>query len=325
MTDDDQRWNPDKVRLGIARDLREIQRMFGALETEAFHHADDPDIPGGAATVMLGPRADVEAWTYVQMSAAAGRLNNIVGKPTPYGQRHGKKRRDIELAEITGNDIEPPLSFLAGWADIVAENRGGAAAERTATIEGEIKYLSDAIEWMTATDEDGVPWWLPVEDFAKQLKRVRAAMENALRDGNRSDRINAECKYCDEHPRLIVRKGKTEDTDFWQCPNCHHAYDESGVSACWTSMLVRRPDAPEWIPLRAAAAAIGRGVSVVYSWTRPPTDWEGKPKLDRDGNPILPRVASRPGDNCVEVFWANVRAIDETTQRRRRTTSEKVA
>lgn len=316
-------WDPDKVRLDVARDLREIERMFAGLRAEAVNRAGDPNIPGGAAMVMLGPRADIEAWNYIQMSALAHRLD-----PGLAQKRDGKKRRDIERAEILNEDIEPPLSFLAGWADIIAENRGGAPANRKATIKGEIKYIREALEWMTATDDEGVPWWLAIESFADGLHKVRSAMENALKDGQRADRIRAECKECDDHPRLVVhRPGALDRNDFWQCPNkaCRHIYDEDGVARCWRDMLVRRPDAPEWLPLRAAAAAIGRGVSAVHAWTRPPLDWEGKPKLDNNGFPILARVATRPGDGCTEVYWAHVRAVDDITKRRRRTRSAKVA
>lgn len=293
-------WDMAEAHLAIARDLREIERMFAALRAEAVNRAGDPWMPGGAAMTLLGPGADVEAWGYVRMSAHMGRLD-IWGA--------------AEVQAIQRADIEPPLSFLAGWVDIVREARGQTSTRRKPTIRSEIRYLRSALHWMTATNDDGEPWFIEVEAFAYELHRVRTAMETALHDGRRADRINAECYLCSEAPRLCVHYGETEDDDGWYCPECKRPYDEEGVRRCWRQMLVRRPDAPEWVTVRQAAAALGRPIRSIRTWaTHPRNPVTGLPDPRRKARVESRRVDGQP----MLVRWADCRAVDDVTRRRNR-------
>lgn len=291
---DDERFDPVKERIRIARNLSAIEDMFARLRTEAINRAGDPHIPGGAAMVLLGPGADVEAFGYAQMSELFGRTTGVT---------------EVAIA----GDVEPPLSFLASWADIIREARGQEPSRSRAKIATEVRYLRDAIDWILATDDNGRLWWTQALDYADGLYKVRRSMENALKDGTRHERINAECRYCERHERLIVVKGDAEDgsKDWWRCPSGKHSYDAKGVRDCWTQMFIRRGDAPEWVTLRQAAAAVNRAVGTVYKWTRP--------KLDTDDMPASePLVASeRREDGNLWVYWADVRAADDTRKRRR--------
>lgn len=304
MSRAEQPWDPTKARLHIARDLREIERMFAALRAEAVNRAGDPWMPGGSAMNLLGPGAHVEAWGYVRMSAHIGRLD-IWGT--------------AEVDAIVRDNIEPPLAFLASWVDIVRTARGQDTPRLKPTIRSEILYLRSALDWMTATNEHGEPWFIEVEQFAHELHRVRTAMETALHDGRRADRINAECYRCPEAPRLCVHYGETEADDRWYCPNCDperkHLFDVEDVARCWRQMLVRRPDAPEWVTVKQAAAALGRPIRSVRSWTLPPRDAiTGEPNPTRKARVETRRIDGQP----LLVKWADCRAIDDVTRRRNR-------
>jgi hypothetical protein len=237
----------------------------------------------------------------------------------------GKK----EVAYLLAEDVEPPLSFLASWADIVREARGQERSTRRARIADEIRYLRSALDWMLAFNDDGEPWFIQVEDFADGLHKVVCTMENVLHAGDRDDKINARCKACDEKraedddkpaPRLSIRKGEGHGgRDFWQCPRCKQVYDEDGVRRCWRHMFVQRGDAPEWVPLRAAAASLNRPVSTVRTWTLPPDRGDGQPQRRADGTPKEPMVESeKRADGFTWVRWSDVRAADDMTRRRGR-------
>lgn len=290
-------FDADKERLSIGQNLSAIAEMFVKLRGEAINRAGDPNIPGGAAMVLLGPGADLEAFGYAQMSELWGRTTGLT-----------------EIA-IKG-DIEPPLSFLASWADIIRAARGQEPSSKRARIDDEIRYIRASVDWILATDDDGDPWWIQVMDFIDGLRKVRNAMENALKDGNRPEKINAECKFCSKAVRLVVMKGDAEDgsKDWWRCPKCEHGYDVDGVRACWRAMFVQRGDAPEWITFRQAAAALNRPAGTVYKWTRPPRDGLGK-----ESTTVAPLVESeKRQDGQLWVRWADVRAVDDTQKRRKR-------
>jgi len=186
------------LRVKIARDLRAIEDMYTRLRAEAINRASDPLMPGGEAMVMLGPSADVEAFGYMQMSAIMGRIDADA------------------VAAAVGGDIEPPLSYLASWSDIVREERSQPPGGR-ASIKREVAYLRGALDWMTAIDEDGAPWFLPVEDFADGLRKVRLAMENVLKEGERHDR-GVSCMDCGT--ALVKVWGDDVESDQWHCRPC---------------------------------------------------------------------------------------------------------
>jgi hypothetical protein len=99
-------WQASKARLYIAQNLSFIEEVYTRLRAEAYFHASDHEIPGGDALVMLGPRADVEAWNYVKLSAIMGRLRLGHADAT----RH-QLMIELEAIERDNHEIEPPLSF----------------------------------------------------------------------------------------------------------------------------------------------------------------------------------------------------------------------
>jgi hypothetical protein len=228
------RWNPNAARLQIGQDLTVIEDTYTRLRIEAYHHADDHDIPGGDATVLLGPRADVEAWSYVKLSALMGRLNLGHKEASPHQRR-------IEAEAIDHDELEPPLAFLAGWVDIIRRDRGQDDTERLATIGGEIRYLRAALDWITATDHDDTkePWWDQAEQFVDQLHNVRMKLEDVLLEGERDD-TGAPClgEHCDG-VRLVKQWAGSQDNplperfDTWKCPRCKRRYTADEYSnAC---------------------------------------------------------------------------------------------
>lgn len=233
------------LRLKITRDLREIERMYADLWTEALHHADDPsNIPGGDAMVMLAPGADVEAFGYMQLSAILGRIDPHI------------------IEEVIDGDIEPPLSFLASWVDLIREERGQPPTERRAGIDGEIRYLRGALDWMTALDEDGQPWWIAIEDFAIQLRRVRRALEVVLRDGEQVD-FGAPCLNDGCGRPLLKLWGIDAHTDRWRCIPCERWYNHDEYKMAVKQAYLLKA---EWLTTDDLHAVYRVSAGSVTSW-----------------------------------------------------------
>lgn len=227
-------------RISIAQDLREIGRMYGNLHHQAHADADNPEIPGGDAMVMLGPGADIEAFGYMQLSALMGR---------------------IEADSVALDAIEPPLSFLASWVDSIREQRGQDASERRATIQGELLYLSKALDWMTQLDEDGAPWWVELDDFATQLHNVRKALERVLHDGEQRDIGGAPCLTCGSD--LLKIWGIDPGTDRYRCHTCERWYTVTEYDlAVHQAYLVNA----EWLTANQMAAVYRVPPGTIVSW-----------------------------------------------------------
>lgn len=291
------------IGLDIAQSLTAITMLFRDLEDEALHRYADKDIPGGQALTYLGPVANMEAYNYRQLSELMGRTCVKGGLDDP------------------DTDDAPPLLVLAGWTEVIRDHRGMEPETRRARITREADFIRFSIDWMLAENADGVPNFMPVDELARDLGRVRSRLENVLKAGERDDRIRAECESCPPSPRLAVKHGTEDDhsDDSWFCPNCRQPYDIAGVASCWRQMLVKRGDAPEWLTIRDAAIAITRPISTLRSWTLPLLDGFGNPKTDREGNPIPPKVtAEKREDGLTWVRWDEVRAVEDTTARRRR-------
>jgi hypothetical protein len=210
-----------RTRLQIGQDLTAIEDIYARLRAEAYHHAGDSEIPGGTAMVMLGPRADIETWNYIQLSAEAGRLH--------YGTNDHAS--SIEVDAIKRDGTEPPLSFLAGWVDIIRTQRAQPTGPHHATLDTEISYLRGALDWITSVDHDTQkPWWDDADNFAEQLHNVRRTLEEVLREGEQRD-TGAPCldETC-EGTRLVKEWAGTKDRplpatfDAWVCPKCKRRY-----------------------------------------------------------------------------------------------------
>ena len=276
-------WNADEVRLQVARDLREIERLYASLRVEAINRSGHPDMPGGPAMVMLGPGANVEAFGYMQLSAIFGRIE------------------DEAVEEVLKSDIEPPLSFLASWVDLMREERGQDQTRRTASIAGEVRYLSAALDWMTSTNDEGVPWYLQVEDFAAGLSRVRSALENVLHDGDRAEWARVTCinDDCGEKPRLMKVYEDDAADDHHKCPACGGMYDYDEYVRAANVHAASEAAEDAWVTVADAAHSLSRPANTVRTWI----------KTDRVS------TQKAPGKSTLTyVYWPDVREADKTAR-----------
>jgi hypothetical protein len=238
----------DDLRLRIARDLRAITHLYEDLREEAINRAGDPDIPGGDAMVMLGPGADVEAFGYAQISTYLGRTPGWVEEPLP-------------------DDLEPPLSFLAGWSDLIREERDMPTALK-ATISREVDYIRSSLDWMLSYDENGEMRFLPAEDLANGLAKIRRSLENVLKDGTRAEFTRVYCiaDGCGQ-PRLMKLWGAQVRWDRYRCPACGTEYDAQQFKMARTQNL-HSAGADRFVLVTDAIEASGVPKQTVHSWIR---------------------------------------------------------
>jgi hypothetical protein len=242
------RWDRGNVAAQIGGDLTLIKDMFNALREEAETRHSDHEFPGGDAMVMLGPGADVEAFGYVQISAMVGRINED----------------DVVLPEK--RDLEPPLSFLASWTDIIRDQRD-QPTDLAATIDREIDYLRKSIDWMFSHDPEGQPHFIQVDELANGLSHVRRRLEDILKDGSRAEftRVNCIALECETHPRLMKLWAAQVRWDRYRCPACRTEYDKAQFVMARSQNLHASFEG-RYIAPRDAAEATGVPIKTVYSW-----------------------------------------------------------
>lgn len=158
-------WNPDKVRLAVARDLSAIVEMCGRLDEEAVEHPDDREMPGGEALNLAGPAASLEAWE--NRFGTAERI----GRDTGYG-----------------SDQESPLHPLivvGDWSEKVRHERGDATDLRN-TVPRAADYLRSHLDWIIEEFNDAPA-------MAHELRACVSMLENVLNDGTRNDASATAC------------------------------------------------------------------------------------------------------------------------------------
>lgn len=271
------KWNADNIAAQIGGHLTAIQDMFDALHEEAENRYRDREFPGGDAMVMLGPGPDIEAFNYRQISAMVGRIDEA----------------DVMIAGK--RDIEPPLSFLASWEDILREERDQPVFLR-ATIRRAIKYIRDSIDWMLSTDENADIRFIAVDDLAEQLGHVRRRMEDILKDGSRAEftRVNCIAPEC-THPRLMKLWAAQVRWDRYRCPDCRTEYTTAQYELAKSQNLHDRGLERFIAPIDAAEGA-KVPIKTVRSWMRR-RKAERRWIVPTDGNPFA------------EVWWPDVRDL----------------
>lgn len=193
------RWNPDQVRINVARDLRAIVDYYHDLPA----HAETEGDPTSEAVLMLGHVANPEAFNY-RLDAARD-------------TSHAADQFEADL-----------LYMLATWEDLIREERDQPTDLR-ATVERAADYLRESITWCLSNDEDGNMHFLGIDRMAEDIAKAKAHLENLLHAGDRSDRgvpclrcataLVKDWGECDERCEPRAEGHEPESHDRWRCPN----------------------------------------------------------------------------------------------------------
>lgn len=236
---DDQRWNPDKVRIDVARDLRTIVELYEQLPG----HAQSVGDPDGEAVLMLGHVANPEAFSH-RLDAAKD-------------------------ASHAADQFEADLLFmLASWEDMIREERDQPTDLR-ATVQRAADYLRESVTWCLSNDEHGNINFLGIDKMQEDIAKARAHLENLLYAGERSDR-GAPCLVCGT--ALVKDWAGTKEApeppehDRWRCPNgeCDVTYvdgDELNLAIKNTARQYA-----EWLTATDMAAEYRINVGTLQSW-----------------------------------------------------------
>ena len=175
-------WNPNEVRLQVARDLRRVEEMYVELPGEAHEKFTDREyLLGGEALNMLTDGTESEAWqqTYER--------NEDIW---------AKTKRTDHAADQMGEESHP-VNTLAFWTRVIREERDQPTG-LAVTLSREADYLRNNLDWMTRPDDFGDPAWFEVTVLADDLRTLVRRMEDVLSMGHRLDRSATVCfKYVD--------------------------------------------------------------------------------------------------------------------------------
>lgn len=234
----------------VASDLSEIARLAEDLEAQALSHADDVLMPGGMALVALAPVGNHDVWV--------GRVS--------LAERSGYE------AGYTDEDPDEQwtaLQLLRWWSDDWRREWG---VERDGqTLATEVAFLKPILGWVYDHE-------LHFNDFARDVKRARAKLENVLYAGERAER-GVPCLYDGCGGKRLVRKmeavrGKEGCKAWvwsnWHCPSCHREWGEDQYVAMVTlaneETKTEIINGEEWCAVDKAARNVDRSRSTIRQW-----------------------------------------------------------
>lgn len=247
-----ERWNPDRVRVQVARDLRAIAELYEQLP----EHAQAVGDPDGEAVLMLGPVANPEAFNY-RMDAAPD-------------TSHAADQFEADL-----------LFMLATWEDMIRDERDQPTDLR-ATVPRAVDYLLSSLDWCLSNDEHGNLRFLGIDKMADNIAKAKARLENLLHAGDRSDR-GAPCLQCGT---ALVKewagtqeKPEPPENDRWRCPKreCPVEYVDGDELALAVKNTARQY--AEWLTATDMLAEYRINIGTLQSWAT-----RGKVRKRKDFN-----------------------------------------
>ena len=210
MSDPDQPQPEVPEVVKVARDLREIETMFGDLEDQAEAKAnatiDGTGLPGGLAMVEIAGAAKPDELAEL---IAFAELHHFADC----------KKADHKTCRVAGAehvedqdaDWEPVLQTLLFWSEQLRAERNEDYG-RQPTVASEANYLRYMLDAMWKTE----PHW---DDFATDIRQARTRLENVLLAGRRAERSWVTCDRCEEESRLVKVWGQTFVAG-WSCRCC---------------------------------------------------------------------------------------------------------
>lgn len=241
-------------RITVAQHLTAIVELSERLEDQAINDANDHLMPGGLAMVALGAVANLEAWS--------NKLEAAERRALEYG-----------LALVIDDDEEwlPPLQTLLFWSEDLRRTHD-LETESRPTIASEANVIRWALDWMWENEPH-------FEDFARDMARARARIENLLTDGNRPAFRGAPCLYDECRGKRLIRKTvpcrdengeKTYRLTDWHCPNCKRQWSEEDYlrnvyAAVERTHWITLND-ESWCTVARAARHVDRPEATIRSW-----------------------------------------------------------
>lgn len=212
----------------VSDNLAKIIDMAQRLEARALDRANDRLMPGGEALVNLAGSSNRYEWQ---------RRIDVAERPDEDGVSHV-----VNVDHEDPDELWPPITILRWWSDDYRQQLGmerDPGWRPTLVTESTFLRNRDVAEWIWQHE---VRW----DDYAADVARARAKLENILIEGNRSERSRVVCGSPDcEDPRTLIRVYAKRRPVAWGCGECGQAqahpapcegcHAESLVEEGWSS------------------------------------------------------------------------------------------
>lgn len=218
----------------VRGDIGLIVQLSARLLPEATHRGVNSE-----AAMLAGPAANAEAFSNLNVSARAGRIDGSL---------------------LVDNRDEPhPAWTLGTWDMLVRELLDQPTALRI-TVERAADYLRGQLTELARRDD--FAW----EELARDVRQCRGHLEDVLRDGDKSEQTRVPCLDCGT--RLVCKYADAAASDHHQCPSCRRRYDAGEFARAKAEWLYEDEGADRFVPIGDACAATGRPEFTVRTWLR---------------------------------------------------------
>ena len=237
--------------VGLVRDhLAEIVRLTELLPIQAMQGGNDGHplagaaIPGGDATVLLAPGSDARARVWARERGDQREAE---------GLRRGYDGDYTHQHDESDADPVPPLLVLATHEDDWRHELGHQAGPR-ATMWRCADYLGQHLTMMAQRHP-------AFDEFAADLARMRARLEDVLGEGERDER-GAPCMKCGtiQVRRCHPRHGLLDE---WACPRCRTT---STAAEYWKSVEQDYQDNATALHAEAIERRTGVPIGTIRVW-----------------------------------------------------------
>jgi hypothetical protein len=180
-------WDPDNVRIQVARDIRAIEQLTLELHWQAYATTRDGEpnsgrMLGGEALNAMGPAAPIANWENQYQAYESAMLAEDVTLRASHGGHD----------YASDQDGRHPLNILEYWTRTIRVDRDQPTGLK-ATISREADYLRKNLTWATRSDAYDEPAWPEIDEMRKDLRGLVNWLEQMLSMGNRLDRSATAC------------------------------------------------------------------------------------------------------------------------------------